>query len=146
MKIVEAENRTSLLIERLVEVWNSSVRATHLFLSSNEIDNIRPYVRQALREVPMLIVEEDEHALPVAFMGIDGQKLEMLFVSNAYRNKGIGKKLLHFGIERFSVNDLTVNEQNPVATGFYEHMGFHVYKRTDLDEQGNPYPLLYMKR
>ena len=146
MKIVEAENRTSLLIERLVEVWNSSVRATHLFLSSDEIDNIRPYVRQALRGVPLLIVEEDERALPVAFMGIDGQKLEMLFVSNAYRNKGIGKKLLHFGIERFSVNDLTVNEQNPVATGFYEHMGFHVYKRTDLDEQGNPYPLLYMKR
>ena len=146
MKIVEAENRTSLLIERLVEVWNSSVRATHLFLSCDEIDNIRPYVKQALREVPFLIVEDYEHPLPVAFMGIDGQKLEMLFVSNAYRNKGIGKKLLHFGIERFSVNDLTVNEQNPVAMGFYEHMGFHVYKRTDLDEQGNPYPLLYMKR
>ena len=49
-------------------------------------------------------------------------------------------------IERFSVDDLTVNEQNPVAIGFYEHMGFHVYKRTDLDEQGKPYPLLYMKR
>lgn len=29
--------------------------------------------------------------------------------------------------------------------GFYEHMGFQVYKRTDLDEQGNPYPLLYMR-
>ena len=25
-------------------------------------------------------------------------------------------------------------------------MGFEVYKRTELDEQGNPYPLLYMKR
>jgi len=24
-------------------------------------------------------------------------------------------------------------------------MGFHVYKRTEHDEQGNPYPLLYMK-
>ncbi len=146
MKIVEAENRTSLLIESLIEVWDSSVRATHLFLSSVEIDNIRPYVRQALREVPMLIVEEDEQALPVAFMGIDGQKIEMLFVSNAYRKKGIGKTLLNFGIERFSVNEVTVNEQNPVAIGFYEHMGFHVYKRTNLDEQGNPYPLLYMQR
>ena len=93
MKIVEAENKSSQLIERLVEVWNSSVRSTHLFLSSDEIDNIRPYVRQALREVPMLIVEEDEHTLPVAFMGIDRKKLEMLFVSNAYRNKGIGKIL-----------------------------------------------------
>ena len=25
-----------------------------------------------------------------------------------------------------------------------KHIGFQVYKRTDLDEQGNPYPLLYM--
>ena len=40
---------------------------------------------------------------------------------------------------------LTVNEQNPQARIFYEHMGFRVYKRTDCDEQGNPYPLLYME-
>lgn len=24
-------------------------------------------------------------------------------------------------------------------------MGFKTYKRTELDEQGNPYPILYMK-
>lgn len=42
-------------------------------------------------------------------------------------------------------NDLAVNEQNPLAKGFYQHMGFEVYKRTKCDEQGNPYPLLYMK-
>lgn len=31
------------------------------------------------------------------------------------------------------------------AVGFYEHIGFETYKRTDYDEEGNPYPLLYMK-
>ena len=40
----------------------------------------------------------------------------------------------------------TVNEQNPQAVGFYEHLGFQTYKRTECDEEGNPYPLLYMKR
>ena len=49
-------------------------------------------------------------------------------------------------MENYAVERLTVNEQNPQARGFYEHMGFHVYKRTELDEQGNPYPLLYMRR
>lgn len=39
---------------------------------------------------------------------------------------------------------MPVNEQNPQAVGFYEHMGFETYKRTDCDEEGNPYPLLYM--
>ena len=70
----------------------------------------------------------------------------MLFVSNEYRGQGVGKQLLQYGIENYSINELTVNEQNPRAKGFYEHMGFEVYKRTELDEQGNPYPLLYMKK
>lgn len=39
---------------------------------------------------------------------------------------------------------VTVNEQNPQAV-VYEHLGFVMYQRTDHDEQGNPYPLLYMK-
>lgn len=40
---------------------------------------------------------------------------------------------------------VTVNEQNPQAVCFYEHMGFKTYKRTECDEEGKPYPLLYMK-
>ena len=79
-------------------------------------------------------------------MGVDDKRLEMLFVLDKYRGQGIGKQLLQYGIENYSINELTVNEQNPRAKGFYEHMGFEVYKRTELDEQGNPYPLLYMKK
>lgn len=78
-------------------------------------------------------------------MGINGQHLEMLFIAEQERGKGFGKKLLTYGIERCSVNDLAVNEQNPLAKGFYEYMGFKVYKRTETDEQGNPYPILYMQ-
>ena len=48
--------------------------------------------------------------------------------------------------ERYGVRELTVNEQNPQAVGFYQHMGFETYRRTGRDEQGGPYPLLYMKR
>ena len=95
--------------------------------------------------MPRLIVAEDETGIPVAFMGIGGKKLEMLFVSGENRGKGCGKALLRFGIEFCSVRELAVNEQNPQAIGFYEHMGFETYQRTACDEEGNPYPLLYMK-
>ena len=78
-------------------------------------------------------------------MGIEENKLEMLFVDNKYRSKGIGKKMLLYGIEDYGVNDLAVNEDNPSAKGFYEHMGFKVYQRNELDDQGNPYPVLYMR-
>ncbi len=45
-----------------------------------------------------------------------------------------------------SNQEVTVNEQNPQVVGFYEHLGFQTYKRTECDEEGNPYPLIYMKR
>ena len=144
MKIYEVMNRSPELINQLLNVWENSVKATHLFLSKEEIAKIKEYVPQALYGIAHLIVAEDEKNHPVAFMGVEGGNLEMLFISNEERGKGLGKCLLLEGIEKYSVERLTVNEQNPQAQGFYEHMGFHVYKRTELDEQGNPYPLLYM--
>lgn len=146
MRIIEVKDRNSLLIKQLLTVWESSVKATHLFLSENEIENIKNYVPQALNEISYLIIVENENQVPVGFMGIVGQHLEMLFISDEEREKGLGKELLQYGIEKYAINDLTVNEQNPLARGFYEHMGFKVYKRTDNDEQGNPYPCLYMSR
>lgn len=145
MNIIEARERTPLLVRQLLEIWEKSVRATHLFLSDSEIEHIKEYVPQALREIPYLLVAENEHEHPVAFMGIDGQKLEMLFISDEERGKGFGKKLIEYGMETYSINELAVNEQNPLAKGFYEHMGFQVHQRTAHDGQGNPYPLLYMK-
>lgn len=147
MKIININKnrRTGELIELLLDVWESSVRATHLFLSENEIENIKQYVTQALKEVTYLIIVVNEANNPIAFMGIENNKLEMLFVSADERGKGIGTQLIQYGIKKYSVNELTVNEQNPNAKRFYKHNGFEVYKRTETDEQGNPYPLLYMK-
>lgn len=146
MKIVERKDRNSRLLEQLLGVWESSVKATHLFLSENEIEGLKKYVLQALNEIPHLIIVENENQIPVGFMGIVEQHLEMLFISGEERGKGYGKELLRYGIEKYAIHDLAVNEQNPLAKGFYEHMGFKVYKRTDHDEQGNPYPPLYMSR
>lgn len=146
MKIVEVKERTPDLIKGLLEVWDNSVRATHLFLSDSEIQSIKKYVPQALNEVLHLLIAEDESGRAVAFMGVEAGSLEMLFIAPEERGKGLGKRLIQYGIKNYSVEKLTVNEQNPQAKGFYEHMGFQVYKRTDLDEQGNPYPLLYMRR
>ena len=145
MRVIKIQERTEILVNQLLEVWEDSVKATHLFLSSGEIENIKKYVPQAISEVSHLVIIENESRGPIAFMGIEDRKLEMLFIKNSERGKGLGKQLLKYGIENYSVNELAVNEQNPNAKGFYEYMGFKTYKRTDVDEQGNPYPILYMR-
>ena len=146
MHIFEILNRGSDVVSSLLRIWESSVKATHSFLTESEIEKIKDHVPQALRKIPHLIVAENEDGAYVAFAGIDGQKLEMLFVSAENRGRGIGKCILRYVMDTYAVNELTVNEQNPQAIGFYEHMGFRVYSRSETDEQGNLYPILYMKK
>jgi len=145
MKIIDVNDRTPQLIDRLLEVWENSVRATHKFLSNEEVLEIKKYVPEALNGIAHLIIDTDKNENPIAFMGIEDNKLEMLFISSEFRGMGIGKKMLLYGIENFGVNNLAVNEDNPQAKGFYEYMGFKVYQRNELDDQGKPYPVLYMR-
>ena len=145
MNIIETTNRTDLLTRKLLQVWESAVRQTHTFLSESEILRIKGYVPDAIGNVARLLVSMDESDKPVAFLGLEGSRIEMLFVDASHRGQGIGKQLVSFAIENYAANEVTVNEQNPLAIGFYEHMGFQPYKRTDFDEEGNPYPLLYMR-
>ena len=146
MKIIEITELTPLQEKQLIEVWEESVKSTHFFLSEAEIQKIKAMVPQALNGVSHLIVAASEDVNFVAFMGIEKQKLEMLFIYPEEQGKGLGRKLLQYAMEKYAVNELTVNEENGLAKDFYEHMGFSVYKRTDHYEEGNPYPLLYMKR
>ena len=145
MKIIEVKNRTPDLINQLLEVWEGSVRATHLFLSDDEIKSIKEYVPQALNGIAHLMIAEDESDRAVAFMGIEDGSLEMLFIAPEERGKGLGKCLIQYGIENYAVERLAVNEQNPQAKGFYEHMGFHVVARSELDNEGKAYPILHMQ-
>lgn len=136
MRIYEVAERSPSLSDALCRVWESSIRATHLFLSQAEILRIKAYVPQALAAVAHLVVAESGNGTPVGFLGAENGRLEILFLSPDSRGKGLGRKLLEYGIQHFGIRELTVNEQNPQAVGFYEHMGFQTYKRTDQDEQG----------
>ena len=132
-------------MEEILDTWESSVRATHDFLSEEDIISIKPQVEEGAKYVSNLLCVRDENGNIKAFMGIHDFKIEMLFVSNESRGFGIGKKLVEYAIEVLNANYVDVNEQNPQALGFYKHMGFQVLKKSDLDEQGNPFPILHMK-
>ena len=138
-------DRTPELVGQLVDVWERSVRKTHAFLYEEEIAEIKLFVPQALASVETLVVAKRDGS-PVGFMGVQDGRLEMLFLDPEARGRGLGRALLTYGIEQLGVNELTVNEQNPQAVGFYEHLGFKTHRRTETDEEGRPHPLLYMRR
>ena len=137
-------NRTEKLIEQLVALWEHSIRATHHFLTSEDIEKLTPFVKVAVSSIETLVIKYEAY-MPIAFMGIDNNKIEMLFVSADYFGKGIGKELVMYAIENYNIEYVDVNEQNPSAVGFYEYLGFTTFERTELDEQGNPFSILKMK-
>lgn len=59
MEIIEIKQRTEILLEQLLTVWEKSVRETHLFLSDVEIATIKKYVPQALIGISHLLVAQD---------------------------------------------------------------------------------------
>lgn len=138
-------DRTNALIDTLTTLWEASVRATHHFLTEDDIQKLTPFVKLGLLGIETLVVARDNQN-PIAFMGIEAGKIEMLFVSPDYFGKGLGRELAELGITQYGVRYVDVNEQNPQAIGFYEHIGFEMFQRTEFDEQGNPFPILKMKR
>lgn len=132
-------------VPRLVEVWEASVRATHDFLSDADIVGYRPIVRDQLFGSMELYGVRDEGGQLVAFSGVANGKLEALFVHPDWRGAGIGRRLVRHAVDERGVTILDVNEQNEQAVGFYRRLGFEVEGRSELDELGNPYPLLHMR-
>ena len=135
------EERIEDFVQSLLEVWESSVRATHGFLKEGEVKYLRPFVEQGIREVPLLFcVEENE--MPAGFLGMEGNSIEMLFVHADFRGRGIGSTLMREAL-LLGASRVDVNEQNPQALGFYRCFGFEVAARDELDSLGLPYPILH---
>lgn len=131
--------------ERLVTVWESSVRATHHFLPESDIAALRPLLLNAYLPNLKVMIARDEAGVIHGFLGVDENRIEMLFVDDASRGKGVGKLLLNYAIAHFGANEVDVNEQNPQGVAFYQHMGFVEVGRSERDGQGNAFPLLHMR-
>jgi len=145
MIVERMDDRDSRLCRQLVDVWEASVRATHDFLAEADVVRIRGQVGDALRDVAALYAVRDAGGSPVAFMGIAGDELEMLFAHPAVFGRGVGRMLLRFAVRECGVRRLCVNEQNLRARRFYRRAGFEIAGRTECDGRGNPFPLLNME-
>ena len=128
----------------VVNVWESSVRATHDFLKEDDIQYFKPLILNTYLDAVELRCMRNKDKAIVGFLGVAEDNLEMLFIDPNYRGKGIGKSLLNYAIKNLNITKVDVNEQNEQAVGFYKHSGFEVTARSELDASGKPYPILHM--
>ena len=142
---IEKDARSPEFIAGLLGIWEASVRASHHFLTEEDIQSLCPQAEKAIRQIETLWAVDDGNAL-IGFMGIQSGKIEMLFLHPDYFRKGIGRTLIQKAVSEAGVEYVDVNEQNPAAVKFYEKMGFRTFRRDSTDDQGNPFPILRMER
>lgn len=128
----------------LVQVWESSVKATHHFLSEADFEFYKELIPTFFDQVSLHCVK-DENEQIIAFSGTNEGNLEMLFVAADQRGKGSGKELLLHVMEHSGITKVDVNAQNEQAVKFYEHFGFETKSTSALDGFGKPYPILHME-
>ncbi len=129
--------------DEITEIWEASVRATHTFLTEEDITYFKPLVRNEYLKLVNLFLLRDDHRI-AGFVGTHEDKIEMLFLDPERIGQGLGRRLCEFAIHKLKADKVDVNEQNPGAVAFYEHMGFRTIGRSPLDPQGKPFPILHM--
>jgi putative acetyltransferase len=130
----------------LLDVWESSVRATHHFLKKNDIEILKKIIQEKdVFSHVSLTCARDINDNILGIMGVSADNLEMLFIDSRFIGQGIGKLLLRHAITNLNITKVDVNEQNIQAIKFYEHFGFKVTSRSEHDEMGKPYPILHMQ-
>lgn len=146
LKEIDYSLRNETLIDKLTIIWQKSVEATHLFLSPQDIKDILPQVVIELKQIPILLVSFTDDDEPIGFAGIADDKLEMLFLSPDYFQQGIGYKMISTAIQDCQIKYVDVNEQNPKALKFYLRQGFTIFKRSPVDSDNRPFPILHLKK
>jgi len=132
--------------DALVDIWLRSVRATHDFLTEDDIGSFLPLVREiALSGLEIWVLCSGD-GTAMGFLGLTGAKMEALFVAPEFHRKGGGRRLVQHAEGLKGLLTVDVNEQNPAARHFYESCGFVVEGRSELDNSGRPFPLLHMRQ
>lgn len=127
----------------ILDVWESSVRATHHFITEADIQYYKEHIPAGLTQVDLFCIRNAEGRM-LAVIGIDKQMIELLFVRPEERGKGLGKQLVLYAIQTCKANKVDVNEQNKQALGFYRRMGFAVTGREEFKEE-HFYPVFHMQ-
>jgi putative acetyltransferase len=142
--------RRSQPIDRpsLLALWERSVRATHGFLTDEDIAFYRPLVAEILAGDSLEVwVLADASKVPIGFLGLSAHSIEALFLEPAHQRRGWGRRLVAHA-QQLVGGALTVdvNEENHAARSFYEAIGFAVVGASPLDGTGRPHPLLHLRR
>lgn len=136
------------MLTALLDLWEDSVQASHIFLTKQHIAEIKIEVKAALQSSQNIITVTDKKDF-LGFIGVENNKIEMLFVASSVFRKGIGKALLKEALERYLKDYPCIlvdcSEQNTQGLAFYKSLGFEKVGMSEKDSAGRDFPIVHLK-
>lgn len=118
-------------IDRAAEIWLNTNLKAHDFISEQYWRGNFDIVKEMFPQAEVYVYESDGKMQ--GFIGLDGEYIEGIFVSDEMQSRGIGKALLDYAKSRKSELRLNVYRKNIMAIRFYQREGFSV-RSEGLDE------------
>ena len=111
----------------VMDIWLKSNIQAHSFIPKQYwLDNFE-YAKKGIRSAEVFVYEDNGRI--AGFIGLNQDYIEGLFVSQEFRSRGTGTKLLDFVKgKRFRLS-LNVYCENDSAVRFYRKNGFKVNKK-----------------
>lgn len=118
-------------INRVAEIWLDTNRKAHAFIPASYWERNFASVKEMLPQAEVYVYESAGKIQ--GFVGLSGEYIEGIFVSDEVQSQGIGKRLLDHMKAIKDTLRLSVYQKNTRTIHFYQREGF-VIQREGLDE------------
>ncbi|OCX43673.1 hypothetical protein A7X81_02810 [Campylobacter ornithocola] len=124
IKIKYFEEITDDIKDKLIDMWEDSVKNSHYFLSDFDREKIKRdlLASQVFFSLNYLICYDKDEM--IGFLAFEDEKIEMLFLKSKYFNQGIGTALMSKAVNDYHLKYVEVNKDNYKAYKFYQKCGF----------------------
>lgn len=109
-------------INKVADIWlNTNIKA-HSFIPAQYWKGNFELVKERLLQAEVYIYEDNQQIQ--GFIGLNGDYIEGIFVSDEYQSQGIGARLLDYIKNKKDKLSLSVYQKNSRAISFYQREGF----------------------
>ncbi len=111
-------------VTRVAELWLNTNLKAHDFIPAQYWKSNYDLVKEMLSQAEVYVYEDGQKIQ--GFIGLDGDDIEGIFVSDEMQSQGIGKALVDFIKAQKTKLRLNVYQKNVRATHFYQKEGFEI--------------------
>lgn len=111
-------------INRVADIWLDTNLKAHYFIPAQYWKSNYDLVKGMLSQAEVYVYESNQGIQ--GFVGLNGEYIEGIFVSDEMQSRGIGKFLLNFIKDRRTKLRLNVYQKNTRAKHFYQREGFEI--------------------